>query len=165
MNRRTLIKLGLATGSGWLVTTYGPSQASSSSGAFEVTKSESEWRELLTPLQYQVLRQEATEPPYKNLYWDHKEAGIYACAGCDKHLFSSETKFDSKTGWPSFWEPIVADAVGTKIDRKLIFARTEVHCARCGGHLGHVFEDGPPPTGLRYCVNSAALTFIPAAGA
>lgn len=164
MDRRTLIKLGLATGSGWLVTNYWPSQASSASGAFEVTKPESEWRELLTPLQYQVLRQEATEPPYKNPYWDHKEEGIYACAGCDNHLFSSAAKYDSKTGWPSFWEPIAADVVGTKVDRKLIFPRTEVHCARCGGHLGHIFDDGPPPTGLRYCVNSAALKFIPAAG-
>ncbi|MBI3803626.1 MAG: peptide-methionine (R)-S-oxide reductase MsrB [Nitrospirae bacterium] len=128
---------------------------------FPVSKSDDEWRASLTPEQYRVLRQEWTEPPFKNKYHDSKEKGTYHCAGCDQTLFSSKTKFDSGTGWPSFWQPMFADAVGTKIDRKLSEPRTEVHCARCGGHLGHIFNDGPAPTFLRYCINSAALTFKP----
>lgn len=129
---------------------------------FPLSKTEEEWRALLTPEQYRVLRQEDTEPPFQNEYYDCKAVGTYHCAGCDLALFSSETKFESGTGWPSFWQPISASAVGTKTDWKLIYPRTEVHCARCGGHLGHVFKDGPPPTGLRYCINSAALKFHPA---
>jgi peptide-methionine (R)-S-oxide reductase len=131
---------------------------------FEVTKSDEEWRRALTPEQYQVLRQESTEPPFKNKYHDSKTPGTYRCAGCELPLFSSAHKFDSGTGWPSFWQPINDTALGTKTDWKIFVPRTEVHCRRCGGHLGHVFKDGPPPTGLRYCINSAALTFLPAKG-
>ena len=122
------------------------------------------WRKSLTPDQYRVLREEWTEAPYQNKYYNYKEKGTYHCAGCDQLLFSSKTKYDSQTGWPSFWQPVFSDAIGTKIDRKASAPRTEVHCARCGGHLGHVFDDGPEPTFLRYCINSAALIFKPAAG-
>jgi peptide-methionine (R)-S-oxide reductase len=127
---------------------------------FEVTKTDAEWRSILTPAQYDVLRQEVTEPPGSSpLLHEHRE-GIFACAGCELPLFRSETKYDSGTGWPSFWSPI-AGAVGTRSDRKLWMERTEVHCRRCGGHLGHVFKDGPPPSGLRYCMNGLALKFVP----
>ena len=128
---------------------------------FEVTKTEEEWRKILTAEQYQVLRQEGTEPPFQNKYHANKEPGIYRCAACELSLFSSDHKYDSRTGWPSFWKPIAEDAIRTKTDWRLFVPRTEVHCRRCGGHLGHVFKDGPPPTGLRYCINSAALVFLP----
>ncbi|MDX2272420.1 MAG: peptide-methionine (R)-S-oxide reductase MsrB [Cyanobacteriota bacterium] len=130
--------------------------------SFAVSRSEAEWRSLLTPEQFRVLRQEGTESPFRNAYHDQKAAGVYHCAGCDLPLFASTSKYDSGTGWPSFWDPISPEAVGVTTDWKLFYPRTEVHCARCGGHLGHVFEDGPAPTGLRYCMNSAALKFIPA---
>jgi peptide-methionine (R)-S-oxide reductase len=127
---------------------------------FEVTRTDEEWRRLLTPAQYEVLRLEATEPPGSSpLLFEHRK-GIFACAGCGLPLFRSETKFDSGTGWPSFFRPI-ENAVSTKADRSLGMERTEVHCRRCGGHLGHVFNDGPPPTGLRYCMNGVALKFVP----
>ncbi len=132
--------------------------------AFPVSRTEAEWRSILEPEQYRVLREEWTEPPFQNKYHDHKERGIYHCAGCDQPLFSWRHKYDSRTGWPSFYQPMFSDAVGTRTDWKLLYPRTEVHCARCGGHLGHIFKDGPAPTYLRYCINSAALIFKPSRG-
>src|SRR5262249_20624302 len=128
--------------------------------SFEVEKSDAEWRKLLTPAQYNVLRRHGTEAPYSSPLNLEKRAGTFACAGCDLPLYSSKTKFESGTGWPSFYEPL-PDAVGTSEDRAYFMKRTEVHCRRCGGHLGHVFEDGPKPTGLRYCMNGVALKFTP----
>ena len=134
-------------------------------GAFEVTKTESEWQKVLTDDQFAVLRQEATERPFTSPLNQEKRAGTFACAGCGNPLYSSEHKYDSGTGWPSFWRPIGEDAVGYKQDWALLMPRTEVHCARCGGHQGHVFDDGPPPTGKRHCINGVAMTFAPATGA
>ena len=127
---------------------------------FEVEHTEEEWRKLLTPEQYYVLRKEGTETAFSSPLDHEKRAGVYSCSGCDLPLFSSKTKFDSGTGWPSFYKPL-PNAIETRSDYSLIEARTEVHCRRCGGHLGHVFDDGPPPTGLRYCMNGVALTFKP----
>ncbi len=124
-----------------------------------VRKSEEDWRRELSPEQYRVLREKATERPFTGEYVDTKDRGLYRCAGCGAELFSSETKFESGTGWPSFYEPAKGDAVATEEDDSFFTRRTEVLCARCGGHLGHVFEDGPNPTGLRYCINSCALEF------
>ena len=128
---------------------------------FEITKTEAEWRRSLMPEQFRVLRQHGTERAGSSPLDKGYGRGAYLCAACDLPLFASDTKFDSGTGWPSFWVPIEG-AVRTSTDRKLFMPRTEVHCRRCGGHLGHVFEDGPEPTGFRYCMNGAALTFQPA---
>ena len=125
--------------------------------AEKVQKSEQEWRAELTPEQYRVLREHGTERAFTGAYHDTKEPGVYRCAACGAELFRSETKYDSGTGWPSFYEPAADDAVETERDWALVLPRTEVHCSSCGGHLGHVFGDGPARTGLRYCINSAAL--------
>ena len=134
--------------------------AAAADETFKVTRTDAEWRATLTPPQYAVLRREATERPYSSPLNDEHRAGTFCCAGCKLALFSSDTKFDSKTGWPSFWAPL-DKAVGIKVDKSLGMARTEVHCAQCGGHLGHVFDDGPRPTGKRYCMNGIAMIFLP----
>jgi peptide-methionine (R)-S-oxide reductase len=139
------------------MTAQQPATQSSPSTNDKVTKTEAEWKALLTPQQYHVLREKGTERAGTGEYANNHDKGIYKCAACANELFSSETKFESGTGWPSFYQPIAKEAVTEETDRKFFMKRTEVLCARCGGHLGHVFEDGPKPTGLRYCMNSAAL--------
>jgi peptide-methionine (R)-S-oxide reductase len=135
--------------------------ARSGAAAFPVTHSDADWRRILDPKRFAVLRQAATEPPFSSPLLKEHRRGLFVCAGCQLPLYSSATKFESGTGWPSFWKPL-PNAVRTRADRTLGFERTEVLCARCGGHLGHVFDDGPKPTGLRYCMNGLALQFRPA---
>jgi len=140
---------------------FRPTEVSAAGGGFEITRSDAEWRKLLSPEQFGVLRQHGTERPWTSPLNKEYGKGTYVCAGCELPLFSSDTKFDSGTGWPSFWTPIEG-AVGRTVDTSFFMKRTEVHCRRCGGHLGHVFDDGPKPTGLRYCINGVSLKFIPA---
>ncbi len=128
----------------------------------EMPSTEEQWRERLSPEQYEILRGKGTERAFTGKYWNHKGDGTYVCAGCGQELFRSDEKFESGTGWPSFWQPL-EDAVATTEDRSFFMTRTEVHCRRCGGHLGHLFDDGPAPTGMRYCINSAALDLKPQA--
>ncbi|WP_105402206.1 peptide-methionine (R)-S-oxide reductase MsrB [Neorhizobium sp. T7_12] len=157
MNRRIFLAGGALT----LATAQlaaGIRPALATAGTFPVSHTEGEWRKLLTPEQYNILREEGTEYPGSSALLNEHRKGTFACVGCDQPLFSSETKFESGTGWPSFWAPLNG-AVGTVRDTTLGMVRVAVHCARCGGHLGHVFDDGPKPTGLRYCMNGAVMKF------
>jgi peptide-methionine (R)-S-oxide reductase len=135
-------------------------QIQSTSMTQKVALSNDQWRKVLSPEQFQVLREAKTEAPYKNVYWNNHDKGIYLCAACGNQLFSSDTKFESRTGWPSFYAPLTRDKVTTNIDTSHGITREEVRCARCESHLGHVFNDGPPPSHLRYCLNSVALKFV-----
>ncbi|MDP1027500.1 peptide-methionine (R)-S-oxide reductase MsrB [Sphingomonas sp. KR1UV-12] len=137
---------------------FGCRNAAEAAERFPVTMSDAEWRRKLGPAAYEVLRHEDTERPFSSPLNDEHRAGTFACKGCAQPLFASKTKFDSGTGWPSFWAPL-SNAVGTRSDRSMLMSRVEVHCDRCGGHLGHVFDDGPRPTGKRYCMNGVAMTF------
>lgn len=138
---------------------FGCSKDATAKPRYAVTYSDAEWRKRLSPAAYRVLRQEGTETPYTSPLDKEKRRGTFVCAGCNQRLFSSATKFDSGTGWPSFYQPL-AGGIGTSTDYKIGLPRTEVHCARCGGHLGHVFNDGPKPTGKRYCMNGVAMKFV-----
>ena len=161
INRRHLFAIG---GAGLLAGTGlfgGLGRSHAKEGNFPYKLSEAQWRKKLTGPQYAVLREEETERAGSSPLNKEKRKGTYVCAGCGLPLFSSATKFESGTGWPSFWQPL-PNAIGTREDNKLLFTRTEVHCRRCGGHIGHVFDDGPKPTGLRYCMNGLALKFRPA---
>ena len=158
MNRRRFFALALGTGGALTLAGRGIA----SSGNFEVTRSTAEWKAMLSDAEYRVMRKEGTEPAYSSPLDKQYGEGLYHCRGCDLALYSSEHKYDSGTGWPSFWKPISQDVIGTKDDRKLFFTRTECHCSRCGSHLGHIFDDGPQPTGKRHCLNGVSLVFKPA---
>ncbi len=166
MNRRAFVSAAIAAlgaaVSGCSASGADPSSTSGDpqAGTFEITKPDSEWRRLLPRPRYYVLRRHDTEPPGSSPLNHERRRGTFHCAGCDLPLFSSDAKFDSGTGWPSFTAPLEG-AIGTSVDRSYLGVRTEVHCRRCGGHLGHVFDDGPPPTGKRYCMNGLALDFRP----
>ncbi len=159
ISRRSLIALGGAGAIAALFAFRSPTPANAM--AFRVSHTPAEWRRILGPQRYEILREAGTERPFSSPLNNEHRKGVFTCAGCDLPLFSSATKFDSGTGWPSFWKPL-PNAVVDKPDRSLLMERTEVLCARCGGHLGHVFDDGPRPTGLRYCMNGLALNFRPA---
>jgi peptide-methionine (R)-S-oxide reductase len=161
-SRRAVLRAGTALSA--LMATAGARALAADAGAakFEITKTPDEWRKLLTEEQFYVLREHGTEPPFYSPLDKEHRAGTFSCAGCELPLFASTTKFDSGTGWPSFHTPL-DNAVRTSIDNSLTEIRVEVHCRRCGGHLGHVFNDGPPPTGLRYCMNGVAMQFTPTA--
>ena len=162
-NRRSILIAGLGAASAlpFLARLVDSPALAAGAAKFEYVLTDAQWQAKLQPLSYQVLRHEATERPFTSPLNDEHRAGVFSCKGCALPLFSSTTKFDSGTGWPSFYAPL-KNAVGTTTDTQLMMERTEVHCRRCGGHLGHVFEDGPKPTGLRYCINGASLNFTPA---
>ncbi|MBR1219737.1 peptide-methionine (R)-S-oxide reductase MsrB [Bradyrhizobium sp. U87765 SZCCT0131] len=161
IDRRLALTAGLSVLAALRWLRPGDARAAEKTETFEVTRTPEEWRRQLTPAQYNILREHGTERPYTSPLNKEHRKGTFTCAGCDLPLFASETKFDSGTGWPSFYQPL-PDAVGTTEDRSFMMTRTEVHCRRCGGHLGHVFDDGPKPTGLRYCMNGLSLSFRPA---
>ena len=164
MDRRTFIGLAAGSASALALARFAqPGQAMAAERIEKLIRSNAEWKKLLTPQQYNILREEGTEPPYSSPLNHEKRSGLYACVACDLPLFPSRFKFDSGTGWPSFYD-VLPGRVETEVDRKLLLPRTEYHCARCGGHHGHVFDDGPKPTGLRYCNNGLALKFIPDKG-
>ena len=150
------------TAAGGAAAALGLTRSATAQQEFEVTRSTSEWKAMLSDLEYKVMREEGTERAFTSPLNDEKRDGMFNCKGCDLALYSSEHKYDSGTGWPSFWQPIRSGAVGTSTDYKIGVPRTEVHCARCGGHLGHIFNDGPRPTGKRHCINGVALDFKPA---
>jgi peptide-methionine (R)-S-oxide reductase len=162
MTRRTIVLGTAAAVTAYAAMRFGAPTDAAPAQSFEVQKSDAEWRQMLTPAQYDVLRREGTERAGTSPLNKEKRKGTFACAGCDLPLFSSDTKYESGTGWPSFWQPL-PDAVGTTTDTSFLMKRTAVHCRRCGGHLGHVFDDGPKPTGLRYCMNGVAMKFVAAA--
>lgn len=160
MTRRIFSTAGLVSAAGALFGRADTAQASEPAKVFEITKTPEEWKKILTKEQYYVLRDHGTERAGTSALDKVYAPGTYDCAGCDLPLFSSDTKFDSRTGWPSFFKPL-DNAIGTSVDKSFFATRTEVHCRRCGGHLGHVFDDGPKPTGLRYCMNGVAMKFVP----
>jgi peptide-methionine (R)-S-oxide reductase len=155
-NKRDILK---GTAFAAITLSFGCAKGASAKGKFAYTLSDAQWRKTLSPAAYRVLRQENTETPFTSPLNKEKHTGTFVCAGCKQLLFSSTTKYDSGTGWPSFYQPLKG-AVGESTDYNLGYARTEVHCARCGGHLGHVFDDGPKPTGKRYCMNGVAMAFV-----
>lgn len=158
-NKRTFLSAAIGAAAGLATSSFWASSALAGK-TFAVVKSDAEWRRTLSPMAYRVLRKEFTEPPFSSPLNNEKRNGNFVCAACDQKLYNSRTKYDSGTGWPSFWRPIKG-AIGTKADYGLHLPRVEVHCSRCGGHLGHVFDDGPKPTGKRYCMNGAAMKFEP----
>jgi len=167
LSRRQLLLGGagaaaVAAGSAGLLSVFG--RADAASGSFPVEMTRQEWKEKLSPRQFAVLRDADTERAFTSPLNDEHREGVFHCAGCDNALYASGAKFDSGTGWPSFYEPVDGGAVKTSTDYKLVYPRTEVHCADCGGHLGHIFDDGPPPTGKRHCINGVAMVFRPAGG-
>jgi peptide-methionine (R)-S-oxide reductase len=173
MKKRDLLITGVAViGGSWLwqflrspspetAISSAPPQLSNATKKYKIMKTEAEWKEVLTPEQFQVLRKHGTERSFSSPLDKEYDKGAYHCAGCDLPLFTSDTKFNSRTGWPSFFAPLEG-AIGTTVDKSLFMKRVEVHCSRCGGHLGHVFDDGPNPTGQRYCMNGVSLKFVPA---
>ena len=161
LTRRTILSTGAAGIAALTFGRVGRAEPAKAARIYQVTHTDAEWRKLLTPAQYEILREQCTETAFTSPLLNEHHTGIFACAGCDLPLFSSKTKFDSGTGWPSFWKPLNG-AVDVSQDNSYGMVRSAVSCHRCGGHLGHVFADGPPPTGLRYCMNGTALKFVPA---